>query len=324
MDDDDDVLLVEDDDVPARGGGALKSGGGSSSSARGLVARGAPAPPPIAPGALPLYALQRVFGLPAFRGVQAGVVNAAMEDKDLDIFVVMPTGGGKSLCYALPAILRPGITVVISPLLSLIQDQVVAFCSGHASRQGHGVPAAHLCSGMAPGEEEAVYSELRKRPGCAGAGPDGPSLKLLYITPERVASSGRLRAALKGLAEAPHPGDPKRSLLARFVVDEAHCVSTWGHDFRPDYASLGATLRSTFPRVPIMALTATATPAVRGDVASLLRLRPPIREFVQDFSRPNLVFSVRPKAAGGGLPPFKSCATSPQSSPVGPRALCTA
>jgi len=244
---------------------------------------------------LPQYALKRVFGLESFRGVQEDVVKAAMEDIDADIFVVMPTGGGKSLCYALPAILRPGVTVVISPLISLIQDQVTTFCSGHASKQGHGIPSAYLCSGMTPAEEEGVFAELRKRPGCPGAGPDGPALKLLYITPERVASSGRLRVALKSLSIAIQP-DSGRSLLSRFVVDEAHCVSSWGHDFRPDYASLGATLRSVFPTVPIMALTATASPAVRADVAALLRLRPPLRDFTQDFSRPNLVFSVRPKA----------------------------
>lgn len=216
-----------------------------------------------------------------------------------DVFVLMPTGGGKSLIYALPALLRPGVTVVVSPLVSLIQDQVVSFSSGFASRWGHSVPAVHLSSELSEGDAERVYAELRKRPGCGGAGPDGPSIKLLYVTPEKIAASGKLRDTLASLAAAVHPrtGD---SLLQRFCIDEAHCVSNWGHDFRPDYAALGANLRGSFPTTPILALTATAAPAVVEGVVKTLRMHPgaATARFVSDFNRTNLVFAVRPKARG--------------------------
>jgi bloom syndrome protein len=241
--------------------------------------------------------LWRVFGLPAFRGVQEEVILASLSRPAPDIFCTMPTGGGKSLCYALPALLRPGVTVVVSPLLSLMQDQVVGFASGASSKRGHGIPCAHLGSDQGDEEARAVLSELRKRPGCAGAGPEGPSLKLLFVTPERVAASPALRSALKALSATRH-GASGAPLLAAFVVDEAHCVSSYGHDFRPAYAALGRTLRDAFPTTPILALTATATHATREDVCRLLQLRTP-RTYSQDFGRPNLVFSVRARTGVG-------------------------
>ena len=247
------------------------------------------------------YALSRIFGLPSFRGLQESVINACIDGAASDVFAVLPTGAGKSLCFALPAVLLPGVTVVICPLLSLIQDQVSAFVSGAASRVGVGVPAAYLSSELAEGAAESVYADLQKRPGCDGAGPDGPAIKLLYITPEKLCNSGRLRTALTSLARARHPLT-RTPLLARIVVDEAHCVSEWGHDFRPDYAGIGTALRGSdvdaaLARVPLLALTATATPKVRESVSASLKLRAPL-SFVADFGRPNLVFSVRPKAAG--------------------------
>jgi len=188
------------------------------------------------------------FGNASFRPTQRAICEAVLAGRD--VFVLMPTGGGKSLCYQLPAVLTAGVTVVCSPLLSLIQDQVTALVRGAPGTEG--VPASYLSSQQSSGEYQAVLRELRKAQ---------PTLKLLYVTPEQLVNAGGLNDVLRGLAE--------RRLLARFVIDEAHCVSTWGHSFRADYKGL-CVLRQRYPRVPIVALTATATEKVKSDTLKIL------------------------------------------------------
>ena len=188
------------------------------------------------------------FGNTAFRPTQRAICEAVVAGKD--VFVLMPTGGGKSLCYQLPAVLSPGVTVVCSPLLSLIQDQVTALVRGSPGTEG--IPASYLSSQQSSGEYQAVLRELKKT---------SPTMKLLYVTPEQLVNAGGLNDVLRSLAE--------RRLLARFVIDEAHCVCTWGHSFRADYKALGV-LRQRYPRVPIVALTATATEKVKADVLKIL------------------------------------------------------
>ncbi len=218
------------------------------------------------------YANRMVFGNAAFRPRQRDIVAAAMSGGD--VFVLMPTGGGKSLCYQLPAVLSRGVTVVVTPLLSLMQDQVQALCSA----PGGGVPATYLSSQQTSAEVHAVHVELAKHL---------PSIKLLYVTPEQLCLGGRLRGGLSALAA--------RGLLARLVIDEAHCVSQWGHDFRKEYQQLGRVKREAFPGVPTMALTATATPQVRQDVLSSLKMTN-AEKFTVSFFRDNLTFRIVPKS----------------------------
>ena len=179
-----------------------------------------------------------------------------------DSLVLMPTGGGKSLCYQLPALCFDGLTLVISPLIALMKDQVDALRS-------NGIAAAFINSSMPPHEASGIYAAAR-----AGR------LKLLYIAPERLAVPG-FEEFLRGLG------------VAQVAIDEAHCISEWGHDFRPDYRNLRL-LRGMFPRAPVMALTATATAKVRDDIAEQLMI-PEARRFIASFNRENLTYIVRPK-----------------------------
>jgi ATP-dependent DNA helicase RecQ len=205
----------------------------------------------------PLETLSRVFGYDAFRPRQLEVIEHVIGGGDA--FVLMPTGGGKSLCYQIPAMHRPGTAVVVSPLISLMKDQVDAL-------RANGVAAAFLNSSLSDADARDVLARLR-----AG------EIDLLYVSPERLMMAGTL-AMLEQLP------------LALFAIDEAHCVSQWGHDFRPDYVQLGE-LRGRFPAVPLIALTATADETTREDVLARLHLDE-ARVFASGFDRPNIRYRV--------------------------------
>lgn len=205
--------------------------------------------------------LKEVFGYDEFRPLQAEIIGDALADRD--VFALLPTGGGKSLCYQLPALLRPGLTLVISPLIALMKDQVDALVA-------NGVAATFLNSALEPGEGRRRLRGLH-----AG------EYRLLYVAPERLLLSGFLE-------------DIRKWGVTLIAVDEAHCISEWGHDFRPEYRRL-IELRDVLPAVPVMALTATATARVRQDIVERLALREP-REYVASFNRPNLFYRVAPKA----------------------------
>jgi len=201
--------------------------------------------------------LRETFGYPAFRGPQADIVDCVASGHDA--LVLMPTGGGKSLCYQIPSLLRPGVGIVISPLIALMQDQVAAL------RQA-GVRAAFLNSALDASEARAVEQAL-----LAG------ELDLLYFAPERLTTP----RCLDLLARVP---------IALFAIDEAHCVSQWGHDFRPEYLQL-CVLHERFPDVPRIALTATADPQTRTEIIARLALDE-ARVFVSSFDRPNIRYTI--------------------------------
>ncbi len=200
--------------------------------------------------------LAEVFGYPEFRPHQAEIIEHAIAGRDS--FVLMPTGGGKSLCYQIPALHRSGVAVVVSPLIALMKDQVDAL-------RANGVAAAVLNSSLSAEESSAVLRDLR-----AGA------LDLLYVAPERLVLDGFL-------------AELARLDIALFAIDEAHCVSQWGHDFRPEYVRLSV-LRERFASVPIIALTATADEQTRADVLRQLGLDE-ARVFATGFDRPNIHYS---------------------------------
>ena len=204
-----------------------------------------------------LEVLQRVFGFDAFRGLQAEVV--AQVAAGGDALVLMPTGAGKSLCYQIPALLRDGTGIVVSPLIALMQDQVDAL-------RELGVRAAYLNSALSLTEAREVERQL-----LAGA------LDLLYVAPERLLTERCLE-----LLERAQP--------ALFAIDEAHCVSQWGHDFRPEYLQL-AILHERFPKVPRIALTATADALTRREIVERLALHE-ARQFVSSFDRPNIRYRI--------------------------------
>jgi ATP-dependent DNA helicase RecQ len=201
-----------------------------------------------------------VFGYDSFRGQQQEIVEHVWAGGDA--LVLMPTGGGKSLCYQIPAMLRDGTGVVVSPLIALMQDQVDAL-------RALGVRAGFVNSAQQPGERRAVEAAF-----LAG------ELDLLYLAPERLRTESTLRLLDRGA-------------ISLFAIDEAHCVAQWGHDFRPDYLALSA-LHQRWPAVPRIALTATATKATRAEIAERLNLTG-ARHFVSSFDRPNIQYRIVPK-----------------------------
>ncbi|WP_428481375.1 DNA helicase RecQ [Pyruvatibacter mobilis] len=207
--------------------------------------------------------LKQVWGFDRFRPGQEEIVAAIVEGRD--VLAIMPTGAGKSLCYQLPALMRPGLTVVVSPLIALMRDQVAAL-------QANGVAAGALTSNTDPHEAEAIYQMI-----------DTGTLKLLFMAPERLSVAGGLL---------------RRAGISMLAIDEAHCVSQWGHDFRPDYLRIGElrdALRAEGAEVQITAFTATADEETRGEIASKLFSDAP-QVFLGGFDRPNLFLAFEPKA----------------------------
>ncbi|HEX2750886.1 MAG TPA: RecQ family ATP-dependent DNA helicase, partial [Verrucomicrobiales bacterium] len=212
-------------------------------------------PPPTTHDAL--AALEQYFGHRKFLDGQNRIIAAVLAGQDT--LAIMPTGGGKSLCYQLPALIMDGVTVVISPLIALMKDQVDAL-------ERRGIAATLINSTLSPGEQQARIDAMRQG-----------KYRLVYVAPERF----RHRAFTDALRAAD---------IALLAVDEAHCISQWGHDFRPDYMRLGEALER-LGRPQVVALTATATPEVRADILRQLSLRDPF-ECVSGFSRPNLSLNV--------------------------------
>ncbi len=205
--------------------------------------------------------LHSVFGFNAFRPGQEEIVRAVLDGEN--VLAVMPTGSGKSLCFQLPALVRPGLTLVVSPLIALMRDQVQALTAA-------GVAAGSLNSSNEPSENTRVMGLLRRG-----------ELRLLYVAPERLARPDTVEM----LADAG---------VSMMAIDEAHCVSQWGHDFRPEYLTLGSLARQIGGRLQTLAFTATADAPTRGDIVEKLFVAPP-RVFVRSFDRPNLRLAFKPK-----------------------------
>ena len=210
----------------------------------------------------PIQALQKYFGYSEFRHQQEAIIQHVLNGQD--VLALMPTGGGKSLCYQLPAVLMDGLTIVISPLIALMKDQV-------DSLNVNGIPAAFLNSSQSSDEQQHITNQLKNN-----------KIKLLYLAPERLFGSGsNLVNFLKSLP------------VCLIAIDEAHCISHWGHDFRPEYLML-AGLKTEFPKIPVIALTATADKLTRNDILEKLNLHQPA-EFVSSFNRANITYRVLPK-----------------------------
>ncbi|XP_047944090.1 ATP-dependent DNA helicase Q-like 3 isoform X2 [Salvia hispanica] len=206
------------------------------------------------------------FGHSDFRGNQLEAIQAVLSGRDC--FCLMPTGGGKSLCYQIPALAKPGIVLVVSPLIALMENQVMAL-------KEKGVAVEYLSSTQTVKVKNKIYENLES---------GKPSLQLLYVTPELIATSGFMSKLMKIHG---------RGLLNLIAIDEAHCVSTWGHDFRPSYRKLSS-LRNNLPGIPVLALTATAVPKVQEDVIKSLSLQKPL-VLKSSFNRPNIYYEVRYK-----------------------------
>ncbi len=207
-------------------------------------------------------ALKHFFGYDEFRLTQLPVIENILAGKDT--LTIMPTGGGKSICYQLPAVLLPGITIVVSPLIALMKDQVDALTA-------NGIHAAFLNSSQSPDEQQRIIRAAEQG-----------NIKLLYIAPERIpANSEPFFMFLKKLSPS------------LFAIDEAHCISSWGHDFRPEYLKL-AILKKQFPGVPVVALTASADKVTQNDILQRLELQEP-KVFISSFNRPNISYYIKPK-----------------------------
>lgn len=206
-----------------------------------------------------LAVLKDYFGFDSFRAPQEDIINDIISGHD--VLVLMPTGGGKSLCYQIPSMVRHGVGIVVSPLIALMEDQVAAL-------KLQGINAAYYNSSLSSEAARTVLSQLHH-----------DELDLLYIAPERLVN----QSFLDRLGECN---------IALFAIDEAHCISQWGHDFRPEYATLGL-LKTHFPEVPIVALTATADQQTRQDIVAKLRYNP--KKYVASFNRPNIYYKVVPK-----------------------------
>ncbi|HEX8462657.1 MAG TPA: RecQ family ATP-dependent DNA helicase, partial [Segetibacter sp.] len=211
----------------------------------------------------PAYILQTVFGYDNFRHNQKEIIEHVLDGKDS--VVLMPTGGGKSLCYQVPALCLSGVTIVVSPLIALMKDQVDALVV-------NGVKAAFLNSSLSSSEQAEVFRKLRAN-----------ELKLLYLAPERLmGNETQFISFLQTLN------------VSLFAIDEAHCISQWGHDFRPEYLILGQ-LKERFPKLPVIALTATADRLTEKDIIEKLNLKE-YKLFENSFNRPNIYYYVKPKA----------------------------